>query len=48
MLSHDFPKQSLPSARTLQRWFARAGLNPAPKGRRPRSDYRRATHPHDV
>src|SRR5262249_19649625 len=48
MLSHDFPKKSLPSARTLQRWFARAGLNPAPKGRRPRSDYQRAAHPHDV
>src|SRR5436305_1617814 len=27
--------EPLPDARTLQRWFAEAGLGPAPQGRRP-------------
>ena len=39
---------SCPSARTLQRWFRRSTLSPAPPGRRPASDDRRAHHPHDV
>ena len=46
LLGHDFPPDSLPSARTLQRWFVQEGLTPAPKGRRPRPDSRRAGHPH--
>jgi transposase len=37
-----------PSERTLQRWFRRAGLLPAPPGRRPASDEYRARRPHEV
>lgn len=37
-----------PSERTLQRWFRRSLLSPAPPGRRPGSDAHRACHPHDV
>jgi transposase len=36
------------SERTLQRWFQRSTLAPAPPGRRPDSDDRRARHPHEV
>jgi transposase len=36
------------AVRTLQRWFARAGLGPAPAGRRPAAERRRATRPHGV
>jgi transposase len=36
------------SERTLQRWFERSTLAPAPPGRRPDSDVRRAHHPHEV
>lgn len=39
---------AVPSARTLQRWFARAGLGPAPPGRRPDPAASRAEAPHDV
>jgi hypothetical protein len=38
----------LPSARTLQRHLARAGLQPAPPGRRPRARAERARRPHEV
>ncbi len=38
----------LPAARTLQRWFSRAGLGPAPPGRRPRASEGRATAPHEI
>jgi hypothetical protein len=39
----------LPAVRTLQRWFAAAGLGPAPAGRRPDAERkRRADRPHDV
>ena len=38
----------LPGARQIQRWFAAAGLNPAPGGRRPRSAGRRALAPHET
>lgn len=38
----------LPSERTLQRWFRRVGLGPAPPGRRPESQHPRATVPHQV
>jgi transposase len=34
--------------RTLQRWFQRATVAPAPPGRRPDSDARRAQQPHEV
>ena len=37
----------IPCARTLQRWFQRFGLGPAPAGRKPPAD-RRASHPHDI
>jgi transposase len=36
----------LPAVRTLQRWFAKAGLGPAPAGRKPAAERRRATRPH--
>lgn len=36
------------SERTLQRWFQRSTLAPAPPGRRPDSDERRAHQPHEV
>jgi hypothetical protein len=38
----------LPSERTLQRWFQRAGLSAAPVGRRPGSNPERAKAPHEV
>lgn len=38
----------LPTTRTLQRWLGRAGLAPAPVGRRPKGESRRATRPHEV
>jgi len=37
-----------PSARTLQRHFAAAGLQPAPPGRRPGRPRRRASAPHEI
>ena len=36
----------LPAVRTLQRWFVKAGLGPAPAGRKPAAEGRRATRPH--
>src|SRR5205085_8844684 len=48
LLAHDFPPDTLPGTRTLQRWFRDHGLAPAPKGRRPPADYHRATRPHAV
>jgi hypothetical protein len=42
------PPGPLPSARTLQRHFRRAGLQPAPPGRRPRARRRRARRAHEV
>lgn len=38
----------LPSTREIQRWFAGAGLNPAPRGRRPQSARRPARAPHET
>lgn len=43
-----FPDRALPCERTLQRHLAKAGLNPAPPGRRDGPRPRRATRPHDV
>ncbi|MBV8607714.1 MAG: helix-turn-helix domain-containing protein [Singulisphaera sp.] len=42
------PGRSVPSERTLQRWFVRADLSPAPPGRRPAADAARATRPHET
>jgi transposase len=42
------PGPTMPCERTLQRWFRQAGLGPAPKGRRPPVDTRRAERPHEV
>lgn len=48
LLARQLPAADLPSARTLQRWFHQAGLGPAPQGRHPRQDSRRASRPHAV
>lgn len=48
LLRQRWPQRPLPSTRTLQRWFARAGLGPAPRGRRPAGQRQRARRPHDV
>jgi hypothetical protein len=49
LLHRRYSVDPIPAQRTLQRWFRRAGLLPAPSGRRagPRS-YQRAQQPHDV
>ncbi len=47
-LKQHWPKQRLPSERTLQRWFHQAGLGPAPRGRRPKEARRRARRPHEI
>lgn len=48
VLAESLPKRSLPSERTLLRWFAQAGLAPAPRGRPPGSNRHRAEQPHEV
>ena len=49
LLRRHYPAHSIPAERTLQRWFRRAGLIPAPSGRRSGpSSYCRAQQPHDV
>lgn len=48
MLRRQAPGGTPPAVRTLQRWFLRAGLAPAPAGRRPDPDSRRAERPHEV
>jgi hypothetical protein len=47
-LRRRHPHQAPPAARSLQRWFLRAGLAPAPAGRRPAAESRRAARPHEV
>lgn len=47
-LVRKHPQEAVPAERTLQRWFERAGLSPAPKGRRPACQAQRAQRPHDV
>jgi hypothetical protein len=47
-LHQRWPQEPLPSPRTLQRWFARAGLGPAPRGVRPQTLQPRAGQPHQV
>src|SRR5438552_1524359 len=46
LLAEQFADRALPCERTLQRYLARAGLGPAPQGRRPSGSYQRATRPH--
>jgi transposase len=48
MLRGQHAADEIPSARTLQRWFAAAGLAPAPRGRRPATESSRACQPHEV
>lgn len=49
LLHRHYPVDPIPAPRTLQRWFRRAGLSPAPRGRRAGpSSYQRAQQPHDV
>jgi hypothetical protein len=48
ILRQRLPDRPWPAARTAQRWLKVAGLNPAPRGRRPASNASRATRPHEV
>src|SRR5512135_1086939 len=47
-LLQGMPGQAVPSVRTLQRWFERADLSPAPAGRRPQVERDRSTRPHET
>lgn len=40
-------KKLVPGPREVGRWLAKAGLAPAPRGRRPQGDSRRADAPHE-
>jgi transposase len=44
----EAPGRPVPSERTLQRWFVRADLSPAPAGRHPKANLARATEPHET
>ena len=46
-LQPQFADTALPSARTLQRWFAAQGLTPV-RSQRPPQARQRGQHPHDV
>ena len=48
VLLQERGSESCPSERTLQRWFQQSSTSPAPPGRRPASDGKRARHPHDI
>ena len=48
ILTEQHPGRVLPSERTVQRAFVRAGLNPAPAGRRGPGPDRRAERPHET
>jgi transposase len=48
ILRRDGASSSPPAERTLQRWFRRDGLAPAPAGRRPAASAQRAQAPHEV
>jgi hypothetical protein len=49
LLHRHYPANPIAAERTLQRWFRRAELLPAPSGRRAGpSSYQRAQEPHDV
>lgn len=47
-LRRRHPAETLPSTRTLQRWFRRTCLPEAPAGRRPAAQAERARFPHEV
>jgi hypothetical protein len=48
VLRQRSPDRPWPVPRTAQRWLKAAGLNPAPRGRRPGVNANRATVPHEV
>src|SRR5215475_5223114 len=48
ILRQRFPDRPWPAPRTAPRWLKAAGLNPAPRGRRPSVNANRATTPHEV
>lgn len=48
ILRRDGVSSSPPSERTLQRWFRRVGLAPAPIGRHPGRSDQRAKSPHEI
>jgi hypothetical protein len=49
LLHRRYPADPIPAERTLQRWFRRAELIPAPSGRRAgHNSYQLAQQPHDV
>ncbi len=48
LLRQQHPQATLPSERTLQRWFRRSQQTPAPPGRRPAAAKQRANTPHEV
>ena len=48
VLLQEQGKDACPSERTLQRWFQQSSTPPAPPGRRPTSDDKRARRPHDI
>jgi transposase len=47
-LAEERPEVAWPQARTMRKWIARAGLGPAPRGRRPGRSPTRATRPHQT
>jgi transposase len=46
-LAQQFPDRPLPQVRALQRWFQKAGLQPA-RAKRPPQERQRAREPHEV
>lgn len=38
----------VPTPRTIRRWLAQSGLGPAPRGKRPKVESTRASHPHQT
>jgi Homeodomain-like domain len=47
-LVEERPEVDWPQVRTMQKWIARAGLGPAPRGRQPGRSPTRATRPHQT
>jgi hypothetical protein len=48
ILAREYRPERLPSSRTLQRWFAKHSLVPAPPGQRPNVAAEHATRAHEV
>ena len=48
MLQEKYGKAEVPGTRTLQRWLRRLREKPAPPGRRPARESRRARRPHEI